>query len=181
MTDEVPLRKCPHCGDTDSLAVMIDTDIYGGTRYGVECSECGANGGFYDTRAEAVAAWNTRVSDPALAVKDARIVELEAGLEDVRDRIDAVKKSLLQRDKALDVQRERIAELERELFALKRPVGQGHDVDAFYRPETCERCKWGGYRERTGFVWCARPTGPGEWTDTDGKPGCDKWEAKEAS
>jgi hypothetical protein len=175
MSEYVTLRECPKCGGEPREAMQDYT-------YAVSvcCSVCSHGTRWCGNAAQAWAEWD-KLTDPALAVKDARIKELEAELEDVRDRLDAVKKSLLQRDKALDVQRERIAELERELFALKRPVGQGHDVDDYYKPDTCERCKWGGYRERTGFVWCARPSGPGEWTDTDGKPGCDKWEAKEVA
>ena len=77
MADEVTLRECPHCGYAPYLK-SFEYRGFGGMGYWVTCTHCGNRTWETDTPEKAVAAWNTRVPDPALAVKDARIAELEA-------------------------------------------------------------------------------------------------------
>lgn len=73
----------------------------------------------------------------------------------------------------------RIAELVAEVAALKAPTAYHyHDVDDFYKPETCERCKWFNDHD---IMWCDREGGPGESTGTREAPSCDRWEGKEDS
>ena len=81
-------------------------------------------------------------------------------------------------DPALAAKDQRIAELEDEIAALKQPPTY-HDVDAYYRPETCEWCKW--FAKAGGIAWCGHESGPGEWTGTREEPCCDKWQGKEGS
>ena len=62
--DYVPLLKCPHC---DGFAEYKITTIGRKhtvhlTLYGVECRECSANVGMFETKAEAAAEWNRRVN-----------------------------------------------------------------------------------------------------------------------
>lgn len=64
------LQPCPFCGREDTMSVAsnvdlgfaCDTEAYGFT---VNCSGlhegCGATCGYYDTEAEAVEHWNTRL------------------------------------------------------------------------------------------------------------------------
>ena len=73
--------------------------------------------------------------------------------------------------------KQRALRVEAELAALKRPPTY-HDVDAYYRPETCETCRWFGHNATAGVAWCRHDGGPGEWTGTKEEPGCDKWESR---
>ena len=73
--------------------------------------------------------------EATLTAAQGRIAALEEELQDVRDRLDATRKSLLQRDKALDVQRERIAALEAENARLKAEI-------AVVEAKQCAWCKW---------------------------------------
>lgn len=58
MSDETTLLPCAHCGcDTPWLEDIEHTQ---GLRWYVFCPVCGATGGQKRTRAEAIAAWNTR-------------------------------------------------------------------------------------------------------------------------
>lgn len=72
----------------------------------------------------------------------------------------------------------RIAELEAEVAALKQPPTY-HDVWEYYRPETCEWCRW-SYGGR-GMEVCGHKSGPGNATGTKNAPGCDRWQRKEAT
>jgi hypothetical protein len=191
MADEVTLLPCVRCKSPGKMNLGYSTiQGVGYEDHWVSCAnrECPIETGTFESDEEAAEAWNTMGAnttiaklEAALAAKDARIAASGVELEDVRDRIDAVKKSLLQRDKVLGVQRERIAELEAELAALKKSVGQGHDVDAFYQPEACKTCKWGSYTGRVEIWCCTHPTGHGKWTGCGEALGCDKWEAEEES
>lgn len=55
------LKKCPFCGSTASVR-MHDRGDYPGDDYSVCCnnSECEIETGLYETREEAIAAWNRR-------------------------------------------------------------------------------------------------------------------------
>ena len=75
------LRSCPFCGDGEPVSIRTATEIDTGTgyvrpadwaeEYAVVCSlvngGCGSSSPFCETPAEAVAAWNRRASDAALA------------------------------------------------------------------------------------------------------------------
>ena len=119
MADGVTLRECPRCGCKHEPYEVRDAKGH----YMLVClaAGCGRRTGRYHSLGGAIHGWNTEEPKPdsALAAKDARIAGLEVELEDVRDRLDAVKKSLLQRGEVLGAQRERIAELEAALAAIK--------------------------------------------------------------
>ena len=52
------LKPCPFCGGEAKLR------RYGDSAYCyIECSQCEIGAYFYDTKAEAIAAWNRRVCD----------------------------------------------------------------------------------------------------------------------
>lgn len=107
----------------------------------------------------------------ALAAAEARIAELEAEVAEHRRHVATV----MQREAAAN---KRVRELEAELAALKAPKAYHyHDVDDFYKPETCERCKWFNDHD---IMWCDREGGPGTSTGTREAPSCDKWEGKGA-
>jgi hypothetical protein len=129
----------------------------------------------------------------ALAVKDARVRELEATisqwvashekraaryLRKIRGRDDFYTPPPNRVETYHTMPVEEWEAMRAELAALKKPVGQGHDVDAYYRPETCAWCKWFNDHD---IMWCDHPRGPGDSTGTKDEPGCDKWEAKEES
>ena len=64
MRIDEPLLNCPFC---DGLAEYKITTIgrkytVNLTLYGVECRECSANVGMFETKEEATAEWNRRVS-----------------------------------------------------------------------------------------------------------------------
>jgi len=85
----------------------------------------------------------------------ARVTTVETELDDVRGRLDAVKRSLLQRDEAIDVLRARIAALEAELAAIKG--------------RRCETCI--DYQADRGY--CGRYLSPRDpWSF------CEHWEGK---
>lgn len=59
MSDKMELLPCPFCAsDNVRIAVTMHESWY----YG-ECESCGGRTDFYDSQAEAIAAWNTRVDD----------------------------------------------------------------------------------------------------------------------
>lgn len=73
MSDET-LRECPHCGYAPYFK-SFEYRGFGGMGYWVTCTHCGNRTWETDTPEKAIAAWNTRVPDPAA---EARIAELEA-------------------------------------------------------------------------------------------------------
>ena len=195
MADET-LRECPFCGSTDLKVVWVYPSA-NMNDLRVECGACGAKAGPVPakncpkgtkmdrlrgpSRADAAKSWNTRVTDPALAAAQAEVARLRQELADAVDLRRAFAEAAdVARQDALTAQRD-VAALEGELAALKKPVGQGHDVDAYYKPETCERCRWGQYSQYAKIAWCSNPTGPGEWAGTEEERGCDKWEGEEES
>ena len=77
MTKPPELKPCPFCSGTKVYVrtIMQEADIF--------CPECETNGPVHNSEAEAVAAWNTRTSDPAVqalveAANDAVLVLEEA-------------------------------------------------------------------------------------------------------
>ena len=55
------LRKCPFCGGEAHVHEHIFHKLP--STFGIECDVCGAmTNGFYSYRAEAIAAWNRRVT-----------------------------------------------------------------------------------------------------------------------
>lgn len=66
MQDSVNLKPCPFCGGEAELFVREFTDAeanFGNAT--VDCSECGCGFGYCCTEAEAITAWNTRLSAPS--------------------------------------------------------------------------------------------------------------------
>ena len=53
------LKPCPFCGDKE--IVVSPTGFHGA--YIAYCIQCHSNTGDYDTKEEAIAAWNRRVCD----------------------------------------------------------------------------------------------------------------------
>ena len=53
--EEEKLLRCPFCGGE------ADTTLLGGHEFSVRCYECLAETDTYETRGEAIAAWNRRV------------------------------------------------------------------------------------------------------------------------
>ena len=89
MADEVPLRECVRCREARNALgglVVVISRRYEHPIYRVHCSKCGSDSPERLSREEAVEAHNTRVPDPALAAKDARIAELEAELVALKAR-----------------------------------------------------------------------------------------------
>lgn len=62
MTSE--LKPCPFCGEKHVMHeqghVIVTETARSGPRYGVSCYSCGGRIEFFDTVAEAIAAWNKR-------------------------------------------------------------------------------------------------------------------------
>lgn len=52
------LKPCPHCGE--SRAFVEDIETAQGLNWYVFCYACGATGGYEETPAKAIEAWNTR-------------------------------------------------------------------------------------------------------------------------
>ena len=53
------LALCPFCGG--EAETLTAESMYGGYLFGIMCNDCRSRGDVYDTEAEAIAAWNTRV------------------------------------------------------------------------------------------------------------------------
>ena len=53
------LLSCPFCGGEAEM--LTAESMYGGYLFGIMCNDCRSRGDVYDTEAEAIAAWNTRV------------------------------------------------------------------------------------------------------------------------
>ena len=75
---QVELKPCPFCGG-DNASQFFHADTGYGASWHVEClaKDCGAGTSFYDTEAEAIAAWNRRHQARAEVVG-----EIVAWLED---------------------------------------------------------------------------------------------------
>lgn len=59
MSDGIELKPCPHCG----CSVVRSFKVFERDGWRVDCNKC--NGGFHKTtKAEAIAAWNTRPTAP---------------------------------------------------------------------------------------------------------------------
>lgn len=63
--NEVKLLPCPFCGakETDKDQPINLECVYEDDAWMVVCDRCGATGGENDGRAEAIEAWNRRVSN----------------------------------------------------------------------------------------------------------------------
>lgn len=55
----IPLKKCPFCGGKGKVD-LYDTD---GDIWEAGCDECGCNLGIFNTKEQAVKAWNKRIGD----------------------------------------------------------------------------------------------------------------------
>ena len=53
------LKPCPFCGGEAEM--LTAESMHGGYLFGIMCDDCRSRGDVYDTEAEAIAAWNTRV------------------------------------------------------------------------------------------------------------------------
>ena len=53
------LLPCPFCGG--EAETLTAESMHGGYLYGIMCNDCRSRGDVYNTEAEAIAAWNTRV------------------------------------------------------------------------------------------------------------------------
>lgn len=79
------LKPCPFCGGDKN--VICKTDYDGGDAYAVSCRYPDCHGaiftlgyGYFSTKDEAIAAWNTRAVDPA-AIREAALREAVAVAE----------------------------------------------------------------------------------------------------
>ena len=55
------VKPCPFCGE--SCAFVEDIETAQGLKWYVFCFACGATGGYKETPAKAIEAWNTRADD----------------------------------------------------------------------------------------------------------------------
>ncbi len=56
------LKPCPFCGETESLIIDDEWTI---PAFAIECCECGASTITFDTKEEAIEAWNRRACECA--------------------------------------------------------------------------------------------------------------------
>lgn len=56
------LKPCPFCGGKAEM--LTAESMNGGYLFGIMCNDCRSRGDVYDTEAEAIAAWNSRVKPP---------------------------------------------------------------------------------------------------------------------
>ena len=56
------LLPCPFCGG--KAEILTAESMHGGYLFGIMCNDCCSRGDVYDTEAEAIDAWNTRVKPP---------------------------------------------------------------------------------------------------------------------
>lgn len=68
------LKPCPFCGEKHVMHeqghVIVTETARSGPRYGVSCYSCGGRIEFFDTEAEAVAAWNARAERTCTVVSN---------------------------------------------------------------------------------------------------------------
>ncbi len=58
------LKPCPFCGGQAEIHPSNDWDAkFTGATFFAWCDECETRGDYYNTEAEAIAAWNTRADD----------------------------------------------------------------------------------------------------------------------
>ena len=61
MTSATELKPCPFCGGDAEIHPSNDWDVkFLGSTYFVWCDKCETRGDYYNTEAEAIAAWNSR-------------------------------------------------------------------------------------------------------------------------
>jgi hypothetical protein len=80
MADVTELRECRWCEDDDLQVVrpLVGKRAWSGRA--VQCRTCGAQGPVKDTEAEAVAAWNKRVSQQPAVDREALVVAMARAL-----------------------------------------------------------------------------------------------------
>ena len=66
---EYKLKKCPFCGETEAVKIIVRKGKDGWRdRYSVLCDYesggCGAESGWYHSEIETVEAWNRRINEP---------------------------------------------------------------------------------------------------------------------
>ena len=169
MADDVTLLPCPFCGAPAELGVR---EWPGGAKdYWVWCSRYSAtdpHGCFATTREHqdpdnAIAAWNTRVSDP-------RIAALEAELADARDCIDLFNRMIVRAECAWKEQHpdsEFYPDVPDLIVWLKE------QVDAL-KERRCETCEWWQSRQ-ADWGYCYHDERGQKWLGNDS---CPLWEAK---
>ncbi len=67
MTD---LKPCPFCGNENVRVYVGLMEFHDGE---VACDDCGGSCGNYPTRDDAIAAWNRRANEPAVARKGGEV------------------------------------------------------------------------------------------------------------
>lgn len=75
MNNDIKLKPCPFCGGMNLYYAT-------GRFYGVECADCGARLGGYNTEEEAAEAWNTRAE-----VKESDVSTQSTDADDVSKKI----------------------------------------------------------------------------------------------
>jgi len=124
MADDVTLKPCPFCGAPAELGVR---EWPGEARdYWVWCSRYSAtdpHGCFATTREHqgpdnAIAAWNTRVPDPALAAARERVAELDRALGERCTDVLIRDTEIAELQRTSTVKEQRIAELEGQVALL---------------------------------------------------------------
>lgn len=143
-----PLAGCPFCG-SDRVKTPVSGEPYCDGRFYAECSGCHMHSGMtYETEAEAVAAWNRRVSterESALAALEALtpggsefVGDPEACAAYVRRRLadgHEARKAVVKQGRALAALRDYAREQERQTAEMGRLVFAKHK-DAW---EACGR------------------------------------------
>lgn len=67
------LLPCPFCGGDGRVIPEVGNHFHPRLLYRPQCGKCGGNLGGFESRPQAIAAWNTRASAPALAAEVARL------------------------------------------------------------------------------------------------------------
>ena len=100
---ETNLKRCPFCGGTANLAKgLIEFWTY--------CPHCGAKTEFYETKQEAVSAWNTRQIEDELDKKNGYLI---GTCHDLHDIIEEFRAECGQKDLEIKRLREALEEIKK--------------------------------------------------------------------